>query len=82
MNELSLIFGKMGLDTPAVLGAAGTKWNFHPYSPGLVGGHCIPVDPYYLVQRLRRLARMIDRERLGGRGFIIWDCELLPQSRG
>jgi len=45
MNELSLIFDKMGLDTKAVLEAAGTKWNFHKYSPGLVGGHCIPVDP-------------------------------------
>ena len=41
----------MGLDTPAVLEAAGTKWNFHPYRPGLVGGHCIPVDPYYLVYK-------------------------------
>ena len=51
MNELSMIFQKMGLDTSAVLEAAGTKWNFHRYSPGLVGGHCIPVDPYYLVHK-------------------------------
>jgi len=51
MNELSLIFEKMGLDTRAVLEAASTKWNFHRYSPGLVGGHCIPVDPYYLVHK-------------------------------
>lgn len=51
MNELSMIFEKMGLDTSAVLEAAGTKWNFHRYSPGLVGGHCIPVDPYYLVHK-------------------------------
>lgn len=51
MNELSMIFQKMGLDTTAVLEAAGTKWNFHRYSPGLVGGHCIPVDPYYLVHK-------------------------------
>lgn len=51
MNELSMIFQKMGLDTSAVLDAAGTKWNFHRYSPGLVGGHCIPVDPYYLVHK-------------------------------
>jgi len=43
VNELSLIFSRMGLDTTAVLEAAGTKWNFHPYRPGLVGGHCIPV---------------------------------------
>jgi UDPglucose 6-dehydrogenase/UDP-N-acetyl-D-galactosamine dehydrogenase len=44
VNELSLIFSRMGLDTTAVLEAAGTKWNFHPYRPGLVGGHCILVD--------------------------------------
>jgi UDPglucose 6-dehydrogenase/UDP-N-acetyl-D-galactosamine dehydrogenase len=55
MNELSLIFGRMGLDTQAVLDAAGTKWNFHPYRPGLVGGHCIPVDPYYLVMKAEEL---------------------------
>jgi len=51
VNELSIIFRKMGLDTKAVLEAAGTKWNFHNYRPGLVGGHCIPVDPYYLVYK-------------------------------
>ena len=55
VNELSLIFGKMGLSTTDVLEAAGTKWNFHRYSPGLVGGHCIPVDPYYLVHRAEEL---------------------------
>jgi len=55
MNELSKIFEKMGLDTSAVLSAAGTKWNFHRYSPGLVGGHCIPVDPYYLVHKASEL---------------------------
>ena len=55
MNELSLIFQKMGLDTNAVLDAAGTKWNFHRYEPGLVGGHCIPVDPYYLVYKAKEL---------------------------
>jgi UDP-N-acetyl-D-galactosamine dehydrogenase len=55
MNELSLIFEKMGLSTKHVLEAAGTKWNFHRYSPGLVGGHCIPVDPYYLVYKAREL---------------------------
>lgn len=48
MNELSLIFQRLGLRTHDVLEAAGTKWNFHKYAPGLVGGHCIPVDPYYL----------------------------------
>jgi len=55
MNELALIFDRMGLDTQAVLDAAGTKWNFHPYRPGLVGGHCIPVDPYYLVMKAEEI---------------------------
>lgn len=50
MNELSIIFNKMGIDTQSVLKAAGTKWNFLKFYPGLVGGHCIGVDPYYLVQ--------------------------------
>lgn len=48
MNELAMIFDKIGIDTNDVLDAAATKWNFHKYKPGLVGGHCIPVDPYYL----------------------------------
>ena len=51
MNELSLLFSRLGIDTQAVLRAAGTKWNFLPFSPGLVGGHCIGVDPYYLADR-------------------------------
>lgn len=51
INELTLIFHKMGLDSTAVLDAASTKWNFHKYVPGLVGGHCLPVDPYYLVYK-------------------------------
>ncbi len=55
MNELSMIFARLGLDTDEVLRAAGTKWNFHPYRPGLVGGHCIPVDPYYLVQKAKEV---------------------------
>lgn len=55
MNELSLIFERMGLSTKDVLDAAATKWNFHRYSPGLVGGHCIPVDPYYLVHKAEEL---------------------------
>ena len=55
MNELAIIFHKMGLDTKSVLEAAATKWNFHPYKPGLVGGHCIPVDPYYLVYKAKEL---------------------------
>jgi UDPglucose 6-dehydrogenase/UDP-N-acetyl-D-galactosamine dehydrogenase len=55
MNELAIIFHKMGLDTKSVLDAASTKWNFQPYKPGLVGGHCIPVDPYYLVYKAKAL---------------------------
>ena len=55
MNELSLIFSRMGLDTQDVLEAAGTKWNFLPFTPGLVGGHCIGVDPYYLTHKAERL---------------------------
>ncbi|MCR5557774.1 MAG: nucleotide sugar dehydrogenase [Butyrivibrio sp.] len=55
MNELSIIFGKMGIDTKSVLEAAGTKWNFLPFRPGLVGGHCIGVDPYYLTYKAEEL---------------------------
>jgi UDP-N-acetyl-D-glucosamine/UDP-N-acetyl-D-galactosamine dehydrogenase len=51
MNELAIIFGKLGIDTLEVLQAAGTKWNFLPFRPGLVGGHCIGVDPYYLTHK-------------------------------
>lgn len=62
VNELAMIFNKMGIDTNAVLKAAGTKWNFLKFSPGLVGGHCIGVDPYYLTYR---------GEQLGYRSQII-----------
>lgn len=55
MNELSIIFNKMGIDTKAVLEAAGTKWNFLNFYPGLVGGHCIGVDPYYLTYKAEEL---------------------------
>ena len=55
MNELSIIFNKMGIDTQAVLRAAGTKWNFLKFFPGLVGGHCIGVDPYYLTYKAEML---------------------------
>jgi len=55
MNELSLIFDRMGIDTIDVLEAAGTKWNFLPFRPGLVGGHCIGVDPYYLTHKAEKL---------------------------
>jgi UDP-N-acetyl-D-galactosamine dehydrogenase len=55
VNELSLIFNRMGIDTLEVLQAAGTKWNFLPFRPGLVGGHCIGVDPYYLTHKAQEL---------------------------
>ena len=71
MNELSLIFERMGLDTRAVLDAAGTKWNFHPYRPGLVGGHCIPVDPYYLVMKA---------EEIGYHPQVILACRAINDS--
>ena len=51
MNELSILFNKLNIDTESVLEAAGTKWNFLPFRPGLVGGHCIGVDPYYLTSK-------------------------------
>jgi len=55
INELALIFNKMGIDTEDVLKAAGTKWNFLPFRPGLVGGHCIGVDPYYLTHKAQSI---------------------------
>jgi len=55
MNELALLFHKIGIDTMEVLHAAGTKWNFLPFRPGLVGGHCIGVDPYYLTHKADKL---------------------------
>ena len=55
MNELSMIFARLGIDTEEVLKAASTKWNFNTYRPGMVGGHCIPVDPYYLVKKAKEV---------------------------
>ena len=55
INELALIFNRLGIDTEAVLRAAGTKWNFQPFRPGLVGGHCIGVDPYYLTHKAQEI---------------------------
>jgi UDP-N-acetyl-D-galactosamine dehydrogenase len=55
MNELAIIFDRMDIDTREVIEAAGTKWNFHKYYPGLVGGHCISVDPFYLMHKSRKL---------------------------
>src|SRR4029453_3254724 len=55
MNELAIIFHRLGIDTLEVLQAAGTKWNFLPFRPGLVGGHCIGVDPYYLTHQAEKV---------------------------
>jgi UDP-N-acetyl-D-galactosamine dehydrogenase len=55
MNELAMIFARLGIDTHEVLAAAGTKWNFMPFKPGLVGGHCIGVDPYYLTHKAQAI---------------------------
>ena len=55
VNELAMLFNQMGLDTDAVLAAAGSKWNFLPFRPGLVGGHCIGVDPYYLTHKAQEV---------------------------
>ena len=55
VNELAMLFKDLGLDTREVLAAAGTKWNFHAYRPGLVGGHCIGVDPYYLTHKAQSI---------------------------
>ena len=55
MNELAIIFDKIGIDTSEVIEAAGTKWNFHKYQPGLVGGHCISVDPFYLMHKAKQI---------------------------
>ena len=68
MNELALIFGKMGIDTRDVLAAAGSKWNFLNFDPGLVGGHCIGVDPYYLTHKATML-RYIPQVILAGRSI-------------
>jgi UDP-N-acetyl-D-galactosamine dehydrogenase len=76
MNELSIIFNLMGINTYDVIEAAATKWNFHRYSPGLVGGHCIGVDPYYLTYKANALgyhARVIlsGREINDNMGFYV-----------
>jgi nucleotide sugar dehydrogenase len=68
MNELAIVFSKMGIDTHEVLLAAGTKWNFLPFTPGLVGGHCIGVDPYYLTHKASMLG-YIPQVILAGRSI-------------
>ena len=67
VNELAIIFNKMGIDTEEVLEAAGTKWNFLPFRPGLVGGHCIGVDPYYLTYKSKQIGHRPDIILAGAR---------------
>jgi len=87
-NELAMILNRLGIDTEAVLEAAGTKWNFMPVRPGLVGGHCIGVDPYYLIHkaescganpRLIRAARAINEHMSG---YVVDRVDALMTSRG
>ena len=68
MNELAILFDRLGIDTLEVLQAAGTKWNFLPFRPGMVGGHCIGVDPYYLTHKAATLG-YIPQVILAGRGI-------------
>ncbi|HRD74764.1 MAG TPA: nucleotide sugar dehydrogenase [Hyphomicrobiaceae bacterium] len=75
VNELAMLFDKLGLDTREVLAAAGTKWNFHRYTPGLVGGHCIGVDPYYLTHKAQSVGfhtEMILAGRRINDGMATW----------
>merc|ERR1712023_263761 len=66
INELAIVFNKLDIDTESVLEAAGTKWNFLPFRPGLVGGHCIGVDPYYLTYKAESVG-YLPQVVLGGR---------------
>jgi UDP-N-acetyl-D-glucosamine/UDP-N-acetyl-D-galactosamine dehydrogenase len=82
MNELAIIFDKMGIDTKAVIEAAGTKWNFIKLYPGLVGGHCIGVDPYYLLHKARELGyepQVIAAGRRVNDGMPAWIAKKLVQ---
>ncbi len=79
MNELALIFERMGINTKEVIEAAGTKWNFHKYYPGLVGGHCIGVDPYYLTYKAKKLG-YDPKVILAGRGVNEFMAEFVASK--
>jgi len=86
INELSMIFNKLGLDTNEVLEAAGTKWNFLPFRPGLVGGHCIGVDPYYLTHRATEIGYHPEMILAGRRindnmGKYIAECTIAEMAK-
>ena len=72
MNELAVIFERLGIDTLEVLEAAGSKWNFLPFRPGLVGGHCIGVDPYYLTFKAEELGFHPEVILQGAGSTTIW----------
>jgi UDP-N-acetyl-D-galactosamine dehydrogenase len=85
MNELALIFNRLGIDTEEVLQAAGTKWNFQPFRPGLVGGHCIGVDPYYLTHKAQEIGyhpEMILSGRRINDNMAIYVAERVAQLMG
>ena len=82
MNELAIIFDRLGIDTKEVIEAAGTKWNFIKLYPGLVGGHCIGVDPYYLLHKARELGiepQVIASGRRVNDGMPAWIAKKLVQ---
>ena len=88
VNELAIIFDKLGIDTLEVLEAAGTKWNFLPFRPGLVGGHCISVDPYYLTHKAQEIGHhprviLAGREINDGMGDFVAEriVKMLTQRR-
>jgi UDP-N-acetyl-D-galactosamine dehydrogenase len=86
VNEIAVLFARLELDTHAVLAAAGTKWNFLPFTPGLVGGHCIGVDPYYLIHKAAQVGSPLHllqaaREINNRMGFHIADQVLLLLAR-
>jgi hypothetical protein len=84
VNELAIIFRQMGIDTLDVLEAAGTKWNFLPFRPGLVGGHCIGVDPYYLTHKAEQLGyhpQVVLAGRRINDGMGAWVVEQLVRER-
>ena len=86
INELSMIFNKLNLDTKEVLQAAGTKWNFLPFFPGLVGGHCIGVDPYYLTHKAKKMDYHPEIILAGRRindnmGKYIADCTIMEMTK-
>ena len=80
INELSIIFNRVGINTFDVLESARTKWNFLPFTPGLVGGHCIGVDPYYLTYKAKKLgyhSKVINSGRYvnDSMGFLCWKAD-------